>query len=108
MTDHQLITLFKKYKAAEMSKRRPLSELMQALEGDAVDWERALAVTYELRDRSPAFPGGSYYGNLERAEAATMTHRELLDQFNDCSWDGPKKILAEELAERFAQQLDND
>jgi len=55
MIDDELIQLYKKHRASNLSEYRLFVELMASLEGEEVQRERALALVYELRDRSEAF-----------------------------------------------------
>jgi len=55
MIDDELVQLYKEHKASDMDEKMLFYKLMQSLEGDDVKRERALALVYELRDRSDAF-----------------------------------------------------
>ena len=50
-----MIELFQREVASGMDEYRLIISLMQALEGEEVQRERALALVYELRDRSKSF-----------------------------------------------------
>lgn len=49
--DTELIDLYQEHRASEMDDKELLVELTFALEGEEVNQERALALTYEVRDR---------------------------------------------------------
>lgn len=55
LPDFDLVDLYQEHKASEMNDRQLFISLMQALEGEEIQRERALALTYEIRDRSDVF-----------------------------------------------------
>lgn len=55
MIDKQPIQLYQEHRAANMDEETLIVESMRALEGNDVQRERALALTYELRDRMKPF-----------------------------------------------------